>query len=340
MKLPGAGGSRVLPVAVALTLILVLLIAASLAFGALRIDLPVVVAALAAPDSGSYEHEVVQSLRVPRTVLGLLVGAALGMSGAVIQGLMRNPLGEPGIFGINHGAAFAIVVGLSFFGVSDPAAQVAVGFVGALLGAGVILLLGSLGSRDLSSPRLALAGFVVGSLFAAWMSAVLLIDSQTLDVVRFWLIGSLAGRDGEIALSAAPFLLAGCVVLFASGGALNTLGLGEDAARSVGMNTVLVRLFFGFAVILAAGASVASAGPISFVGLAVPHMLRALVGTDYRKLVPLSALGGAVLLIGSDLAGRLIAMPSEIQVGTITAILGAPVLVYLVSRRRGLGPAT
>ena len=322
---------------------LLLLVVLSLRIGTLPVSTDDAVGALFSYDEDSYPQQVIRSLRLPRTLLGLAVGAALGVSGAVIQGISRNPLGDPGILGINSGAALAIVVALSVFGITSPGAYVWIGFLGSLAAAVLVIGLGSAGQRDLSGPRLVLAGFVTSTLLSAWMTAVLLLDAQTLDLVRFWLAGSLAGRDPLSLVQVAPFLVLGTGALLFSGTALNILQLGEDSARSLGMNTALVRTILGIGVVLASGAAVAAAGPISFVGLAVPHLVRALTGTDYRRILPLAALAGPIVLLASDIVGRLVVRPSELQVGIVTAVLGAPVLIALLlgkDRRRRAAVAT
>jgi len=317
---------------VALALLLACVMA-SLALGALDIAPADVIAAFTAFDD-SRQHVIVTELRLPRTLVGLLVGAALGASGALLQGLTRNPLADPGILGINAGAAFAVVVAIYLLGVSSVFAYAWFALAGAAATGVLVYALGASG-RDGATPiKLALAGVVLGALLTSLTSALLVFDTKTLDTFRFWIVGSIAGRDLGVAGAVAPFIGVGLAVALVCGRWLNALALGEDVARSLGQRVGLVRLLCGAAVVLLAGGGVAAAGPIFFVGLTVPHVARGLVGNDYRWIVPYSVVLGAILLIASDVLGRLIARPSELQVGVVAAALGAPFFIALVRRRR------
>jgi iron-siderophore transport system permease protein len=278
---------------------------------------------------GSDAAAIVRDLRVPRTELGLLAGAALGAAGALMQGATRNALAEPGVLGINAGAAFAVVVAISFLGVGSVAAYV----VFALLGAGgcVVLVLALGGTRAVS---LALAGSVTAALLVSLTSAVLVFDARTLDEFRFWMVGSIAGRDAGVTLSVLPVIALGLAVALASGRSLNALALGDDVSRSLGAHAGRARVVAALGFVLLAGGAVAAAGPIAFVGLAVPHVARALVGHDYRWIVPYSALLGAALLLAGDVLGRVVARPEDLSVGIVTALFGAPFFVWLVRRRK------
>ena len=321
---------------VGLVLALSLLLAcvmASLALGALDIPLADVIAAFTAFDD-SRQHVIVTELRLPRTLVGLLVGAALGASGALLQGLTRNPLADPGILGINAGAAFAVVVAIYLLGISSVFGYAWFALAGAAATGVLVYALGASG-RDGATPiKLALAGVVLGALLTSLTSALLVLDTETLDTFRFWIVGSIAGRDLGVAGSVAPFIGVGLAVALVCGRWLNALALGEDVARSLGQRVGTVRLVCGVAVVLLAGAGVAAAGPIFFVGLTVPHVARGLVGNDYRWIVPYSVVLGAILLIASDVLGRVVARPSELQVGVVIAALGAPFFITLVRRRR------
>jgi iron complex transport system permease protein len=283
---------------------------------------------------GSNADLIVRSLRLPRTVIGIGVGAALAVAGVVMQAVTRNALASPAILGINSGAAFAVVTAVFLLGISTPSAYVWFAFVGAVAAAVLVYLIGSVGPSGATPVKLALAGAVVTALLSAWISAVLIFDQRSLDEVRFWLAGSLAGRDVAVFWQVAPFLAVGLVVSFAMARPLNAISLGEDVASALGQNVTLVRAAATVVVVLLAGAGVAAAGPIGFVGLAVPHAVRVLVGLDHRWLLPVSALAGPVLLVGADVLGRVVARPSEVQVGVVTAVVGAPVLVHLVRNRR------
>jgi iron complex transport system permease protein len=308
-------------------------VAASIALGSVQIGLGTVLEAFTAFD-GSNEHIIVRELRVPRTLIGLAVGAALALSGALMQGLTRNPLAEPGILGVNHGAALAVVLAILLLGVSSPAGYVWFAFGGAAAAAVVVYGLGGVGSSRSTPVTLALAGSALAALLVSITSAVLVLDQASLDQYRFWVVGSLAGRDMDVFLAVAPFLAVGLVLALVAGRWLNALGLGEDVARSLGQRIALVRTTVAVAVVLLAGASVAAAGPVGFVGLAVPHAVRMVVGADWRWVLPYSALAGPVLLLAADVTGRLVVPPGELQVGIVTALVGVPVFVALARRRR------
>jgi iron-siderophore transport system permease protein len=306
---------------------------ASLAIGSLAVPLGEVIAAFTAFDD-SDAHTIVRELRVPRTEVGLLVGAALGACGALMQGVTRNPLAEPGILGINAGAAFAVVVAIFVLGVRSVGGYAWFALLGAGLSAVLVFALGASGAGGATPVKLALAGAVLAALLVALTSAVLVLDVSTLDQFRFWIVGSIAGRDTGVALAVAPFIGAGLVVALAAGRWLNALALGDDVARSLGQRVGRARAVSAAAFVLLAGGAVAAAGPIVFVGLTVPHVARALVGADYRWIVPYSIVLGAILLLASDVAGRVIARPAELEVGIVTAVVGAPAFIWLVRRPR------
>lgn len=305
----------------------------SLRIGSVPLSNADVVGAFTAFD-GSTEHLIVRSLRLPRTLIGLGVGAALAVAGVVMQAVTRNALASPAILGVNAGASFAVVSAVFLLGLSAPSSYLWFAFAGALGAAVVVYLIGSVGPSGATPVKLALAGAVVTALLGAWISTVLILDQRSLDEVRFWLAGSLAGRDLSVFTQVLPFLAVGLVASFAMARSLNTISLGEDVAAGLGQNVVLVRSIAAVAVVLLAGGSVAVAGPIAFVGLAVPHAIRVLVGPDHRWLLPIAAIAGPILLLGADVLGRIVARPSEVQVGIVTAVIGAPVLVHLVRSRR------
>ncbi|MBW3578135.1 MAG: iron ABC transporter permease [Actinobacteria bacterium] len=286
---------------------------------------------------GSNAHLIVRSLRLPRTVIGIGVGAALAAAGVVMQAITRNALASPSVLGINSGAAFGVVTAVFVLGVSSPSVYLWFAFAGALGAAALVYLVGSVGASGPTPVKLVLAGAVVTALLSAWISTVLIFDQRSLDEVRSWLAGSLAGRDLATFGHVAPFLAVGLVVAFALARSLNTISLGEDVAANLGQNVAVVRGASTVVVVLLAGAAVAAAGPVGFVGLAVPHAVRTVVGPDHRWLLPVSVVGGPVLVLGADVLGRVVARPSEVQVGIVTAIIGAPVLIHLV-RGRQLSP--
>jgi len=277
----------------------------------------------------------VLDLRLPRTVVGLVVGAALGLAGAVMQGLTRNPLADPGLLGVNAGAATAVVLAISVLGVTSPAGYVWFALLGAAAAAVVVYGVAATGREGATPVKLTLAGAAVGAMLLSVTTAVLVVDTSTFDQFRFWQVGSLSGRDLPVVLAVLPVLALGAVLALVLGPLLDALSLGEDVARGLGQRTGLVRLLGAVAVVLLCGGATAVAGPISFVGLAVPHLVRALTGPSHRWLLPLSALVAPVLLLLADVLGRVVARPGELQVGIVTAFLGAPVLVAVVRSRRG-----
>jgi iron complex transport system permease protein len=307
---------------------------ASLAIGAKSVPFGTVVDALRAYDGTIDDHIVVRQLRLPRTVLALLVGAALGLAGAVMQAVTRNPLADPGLLGINAGAGLAVVTGLFVLGATSLVAGVWMALAGAALAGVVVYTLGSSGRGGATPVKLAIAGAAVAALLTSVTRSMLLADSATLDVYRFWVVGSVAGRGGEVVAAVAPFLLVGAVLAVASSRALDSMALGDDLARSVGQRVARARAVAAASVVLLCGASTAAAGPIWFVGLVVPHVARSLTGPAHRWLLPTSALLGAVLLTGADVVGRVVTRPGELEVGVVTALLGAPVFIAVVRRRK------
>jgi iron complex transport system permease protein len=280
------------------------------------------------------DHIIVRSLRIPRTITGLLVGAALGLAGTVMQGVARNPLADPGILGVEAGAALFVVIAIHSFGVATLIGYVWFAFVGAAVASVLVYAVGSLGREGATPVKLALAGAAITAFLGSITTAILLFDVATLDQYRFWAVGSLAGRDGRIATQVAPFIAVGAVMALSSGRSLNSLALGDDVARSLGQRIGLARLFSAAAIVLLVGGATAAAGPIAFVGLTVPHVARAITGPDYRWVLPYSMVLAPILLLTADVTGRMVARPAEVQVGIITALIGAPFFIALVRRRK------
>ncbi|MFI0417137.1 FecCD family ABC transporter permease [Spongiactinospora sp. 9N601] len=313
--------------------LLLLVAVLSLVLGARPMPLATVVEALTEP-TGSADHVVIRELRVPRTLLGIGTGAALGLAGALMQSLTRNPLADPGLLGIGQGAAFGVVIALALLGWTSPAAYVWFAFAGAALSFAAVYALGSAGRTGTSPVRLALAGVAMAAVLTAASSALLRIDTETYDRMRFWMSGSLAGQGGDVVAQLVPFMAAGVLLGVLLAGPLNALALGDDAGRALGMSVGRTRLLAAVAITLLCGSATAAIGPVFFVGLAVPHAVRALAGPDQRWVLPLSALLAPILLLGSDIAGRLIGRPGEVQAGIVCAILGAPFFIALVRRGR------
>ncbi len=318
-------------------LVLVVLLAvvavASIAIGARSIAPEDVWSALFAP-AGTDDDVVVRALRLPRTALGVVVGLALGVAGGLIQGHTRNPLADPGLLGVSAGAAFAVCLAVFAFGITSVSGSVWFALVGALIASVVVFVIGTMGDGGGSPVTLALAGAAVTALLTALTSALVLMDSVTLDAYRFWVVGSLVGRGEGVLVQVLPFVVVGLLLAAINAPALNTLQMGEDVARGLGQRIGLARVGGIAAVTLLTGAAVSVSGPIAFVGLVVPHIARAITGPDHRWLLPYAGLLGAVLLLTADVVARVLVRPGELPVGLVLAFVGAPFFIALVRRRR------
>ncbi|MEJ5913204.1 iron chelate uptake ABC transporter family permease subunit [Pseudokineococcus sp. 1T1Z-3] len=317
--------------------VLVVAVLASIAVGSRQIPVPVVLDALFSYDPSVDDHVVVWQLRVPRTVVGLAVGLALGAAGALVQALTRNPLAEPGLLGVNAGAAFAVALGVAVFGVTRVEASVWFAFGGALAVTVAVYLIGSTGRGGADPVRLVLAGVALGAVLQGVTTGLVLLDPRAFDQLRAWNAGSLVGRDLDLLLGVLPYLAVGVVVALLAARPLDAIALGEDLAAAVGAPVAVTRVGVVLAVTLLAGGATALAGPISFVGLMVPHVARWVVGPDQRWILAYVLVLAPVLLLGSDVLGRVLMSPGEVPVGIVTAFVGAPVLVLLVRRHRASG---
>ncbi|WP_411144031.1 FecCD family ABC transporter permease [Streptomyces sp. x-80] len=282
--------------------------------------------------SGSDTDVVVRDVRLPRTLLGLIVGAALGLAGTVMQALTRNPLADPGVLGVNAGASAAVVSAISFFGVTSLTGYVWFAFAGAAVVSVAVYVLG--GTRNATPVRLALAGTALTAVLVGYINAVNLMDTAALDKMRFWTVGSLAAATMETVTGIAPFLAVGAVLALLIARPLNAVALGDDQAKALGARLTRTRVLSMVAVTLLCGGATAVCGPIVYVGLMVPHAVRAVTGPDMRWILPYSAVLSPVLLLGADILGRVVARPGELQVGIVTAVIGGPVFICLVRRRR------
>ena len=278
--------------------------------------------------------QAVVAVRVPRTVLAVLAGAALGLAGAVMQGVTRNPLADPGILGVNAGAAMAVVIGMAWFGMQSLDAFLWTAILGAGVAACFVYAVGSLGRGGATPLKLALAGAATSIASASFTVAIILPRNDIAGGVRSWQIGGVGGASFDAILPCLPFLAVGLVLCLLSARSLNLLALGDEAAAGLGAQVAWARAAAALGAVLLCGATTAICGPIGFVGLVVPHMCRLLVGVDHRWLLPFSALTGGTLLIIADVIGRIIARPSEMDVGIVTAFVGAPVFIWIVRQRR------
>ncbi|GGW53175.1 FecCD family ABC transporter permease [Streptomyces xantholiticus] len=281
----------------------------------------------------SADAEVVRELRVPRTLIGLMVGAALALAGTALQGITRNPIADPGILGISQGASVGVVLAIAFAGVHTLAGYVWFAFAGAAIASVAVYAIAARGRGGATPVKLALGGAAINALLVSVTTGVLTTKAAALDEFRFWQVGSVSGRDAEVVDQIWPFLLVGAVLVMAVARGLDALALGEDVAKGLGQNVATVRIAGGVGATVLTGVGVAAAGPIAFIGLAVPHIARAIVGSDHRWVLPMAALIGPVMLLVSDVIGRIVFPPSEVPAGVMTALIGVPFLVGLVRRK-------
>jgi iron-siderophore transport system permease protein len=286
-------------------------------------------------DDGSEAATIVHTLRVPRTVLAMAVGIALGVAGALMQGHTRNPLADPGLLGVEAGASCAVVVSIYAVGVDDLSGYAWFALAGAGLAAAAVFAVGS--SRGGPDPvSLVLAGAAVSALLLAVTQAIVVRDADSLDAYRFWVVGSAAGRDMSVFWQVLPFIAVGLLLAAASTPGLNLLQLGDDVAASLGLTPWRQKALGVAAVMLLTGAATAACGPVGFVGLVVPHLARRIGGVDYRWVVPYSGLLGGLLVTLTDVVGRLVVRPAELQVGIVMALVGGPAFVLLVRHTRAV----
>ncbi|WLR49940.1 iron ABC transporter permease [Bacillus tianshenii] len=280
----------------------------------------------------SNEHYIIKNSRTPRALIGAAVGASLAISGALMQALTRNPLASPGIFGVNAGASLFIVTAISFLSVGSITGLTWIAFLGAAVAAISVYFLSSFGREGLTPLKLTLAGAAMAALFQSMTQGLLVLNEKALEEVLFWLAGSVQGRKMGQLVHLLPYLSIAWFASFLLAKPINTLMMGEDVAKGLGQRTGLVKLGAAIVIIVLAGGSVAVAGPIGFIGIVVPHLARALVGMDYRWVVPYAALLGGILLMVADVSARYVIMPQEVPVGVMTAIIGTPFFVYIARR--------
>ncbi|MBY0204700.1 MULTISPECIES: FecCD family ABC transporter permease [Paenibacillus] len=283
-------------------------------------------------DETLVEHVVLLTERLPRTIIAAVVGASLAVAGGLMQALTRNPLASPSVFGINAGAIFFIVIAVVVLSVSSLTTMMWFGFAGAAISAAIVYGLGSLGRDGLTPIKIILAGTAISALFASFTQAILVLDGTGLQDVLFWLAGSVSGRTLEMLYPVLPYMAVAAVVSLFMGRAINLLLTGDDIAKGMGQNVLLVKVMMGIVTVVLAGGSVAVAGSIGLVGLVVPHIMRAFVGNDYRWLVPYCFLGGAILLMSADVVARLVIMPQEVPLGVMTALIGGPFFIYIARK--------
>ncbi|WP_191560242.1 FecCD family ABC transporter permease [Metabacillus idriensis] len=285
--------------------------------------------------NGSNEHLIIQNVRLPRAIIAVVVGASLAIAGALMQALTKNPLASPGVFGINAGAGFFVVIAVSIFGVSSLQAYTWISFLGAAVAAFSVYFVGSFGREGLTPMKLTLAGAAMAALFSSLTQGFLVTNESALDQVLFWLAGSVQGRKLEMLYSILPYTGTALIICFFLASKINLLMMGEDVAKGLGQKTGTVKLITAIVIIFLAGGSVAIAGPVGFVGIVIPHIARYFVGNDHRWILPYCAVLGGVLLVAADICARYVVMPEEVPVGVMTALVGTPFFIYIA--RRGFG---
>jgi iron complex transport system permease protein len=327
-----SNGARTVGLVVAGAILLVTVVA-SIAVGAADIAPSTIVDALTAYDSSNDSHVTIMELRVPRTVVGLIVGPAIGLCGALIQAFTRNPLADPGILGVNAGAMFAVAVAVGLFGVTAPLGYVWFALIGAGAVTGGVYLLGSLGGGRATPVKLLLAGVAISAVLGGLTTALTLKYREAFDEMRYWQVGAIGGRDLSLVAQFTPFIVAGLLIGLASARGLNSLALGDDVAAALGVRLGLLRAAVVVSITLLAGTATAIAGPIAFVGLMIPHVVRWFVGPDQRWIFAYTVVVSPALLLLSDVIGRIILPSGELRVGLVTAVIGAPVLIVLARRK-------
>ena len=312
---------------------LVCAVICSFAFGARTVTVSDMMDAITKSEETSFAVSVIRA-RIPRTVFGLIAGGSLGVSGALMQSITRNPIADPGILGVNTGASLFVVCGMAFLQISTAKEYIWLALLGAGVTAVLVYLIASLGSGGMTPLKLALSGAAISTALSSVVSTIMLPNSQVMDDYRFWQMGSIGGANWDKIFLMSPFFVGGFLLAIALTPSLNTLALGDEMATSLGVNPKLVRLLGAIGGVVLCGATTALAGPIGFVGLMIPHFMRLLFGNDLRFIIPFSAIGGGCLLLFSDVIGRLLGRPGELEVGIVTAFLGAPVLILIIRKAK------
>ncbi|ERK31787.1 FecCD family ABC transporter permease [Clostridium intestinale] len=314
-------------------LFLGLCVLASLAWGSKNVGFSEAINALLNSTDLSFSALVVRE-RIPRTIFGIMAGASLGISGALMQSITRNPIADPSILGVNTGASLFVVIGIAFFNINSANQYIWLALAGAGITAVIVYFIGSIGNGGATPIKLALAGAATSAVLTSLVSAIILPRSDAMDKFRFWQVGSIGGANWDSIRLILPFVIIGLIISVATTPALNVLALGDDVATGLGVNIGVIRVICAVAGVILSGATTAIAGPIAFIGLMIPHTIRLIFGSNLNGIVPLSAIGGAALLIISDVIGRVIGSPGEVQVGIITAFIGAPILIMIARKAK------
>jgi len=304
----------------------------SMILGQVQTPIITLVEAFTNYNPSSTEHIIITTTRISRSSIAILIGASLAVAGALMQALTRNPLASPSIFGINSGALFFVVFATVFFSINSLGHLMWIAFLGGAIAAVMVFFLGSLGKDSLSPIKIVLAGAAITAFFSSFTQGLLVLDEQSLEGVLFWLGGSVSGRSLDMLLPILPFMIGAGVVALFLGNSVNILTSGEDIAKGLGQQVLLVKILMGIVIILLAGGSVAVGGSIGFIGLIVPHLVRSFVGIDYRWIIPYCAVYGGILLLLADVVARLVIIPEEMPIGVMTAIIGVPFFIYMARR--------
>ncbi|MBM7579685.1 FecCD family ABC transporter permease [Jeotgalibacillus terrae] len=314
-------------------ILLAVCIFASLAFGSRAIAMNDIITGLFNADVQTHEANVVRQ-RIARTVFGLMCGAALGVSGALLQSVTRNPIADPSILGVNTGAALFVVCGIAFFNINSSAQFIVFALAGAILTAIFVYGIGAMGRGGATPLKLVLAGAATSAALSSLVMAVMIPRSSVMDQFRFWQVGSVGAGTWDSVTVFIPFLVVGLIIAVVTAPALNALALGDEAAKGLGVKTGTLRLIAALGGVMLCGVTTALAGPIGFIGLLAPHLIRLMIGPDLRFMIPMSAISGAIILSISDVAGRVLGSPGELEVGVVTAFVGAPVLILITMKAK------
>ena len=305
----------------------------SISLGAKSIAFSKVIDVLLGNDPDSLEATIILQ-RIPRTVFGILAGGALGISGALMQSITRNPIADPSILGVNTGASLFVVAGIAFFNITVAYQYIWLAIIGAGVTAVFVYSVASMGKDGATPLKLALSGSAVSIVLGSLVSTIMLPNNRVMEAFRFWQVGSIGSATWESIMLISPFLIVGFIISMFISGYLNNLALGDEAATALGTNVVMTRTIGALSSVLLCGATTALAGPIGFVGLIIPHIIRVIFGSEMSKMLPLSFLGSAILMLVSDIIGRIISLPGETEVGIVTAVLGAPVFILAIRKGR------
>ena len=305
----------------------------SISLGAKSIAFSKVIEVLLGNDPDSLEQAIILQ-RIPRTIFGILAGGALGISGALMQSITRNPIADPSILGVNTGASLFVVAGIAFFNITVAYQYIWLAIIGAGVTAVFVYSVASMGKDGATPLKLALSGSAVSIVLGSLVSTIMLPNNRVMEAFRFWQVGSIGSATWENIMLISPFLVVGFIISMFISGYLNNLALGDEAATALGTNVVMTRTIGALSSVLLCGATTALAGPIGFVGLIIPHIIRLIFGSEMGKMLPLSFLGSAILMLVSDVIGRVISLPGETEVGIVTAVIGAPVFILAIRKGR------